>query len=113
LLRTCGKNARRKNCEKVLKNIPEGKRSVGKPRKRRLADVENDLKKMGVTCWRKIARDSDAWKLILKEAGVLHGPYSQWRRSNFISPRQTFCTLALLLSEAYVQQATWLFSVVP
>jgi len=31
---TCGKIARRKNCEKVLKNIPGGKRSVGEPRKR-------------------------------------------------------------------------------
>jgi hypothetical protein len=32
----------------VFKNIPEGKRSVRKPRKRWLGDVENDLKKMGV-----------------------------------------------------------------
>ena len=35
---------------------------------------------------RKNARDSDAWKLILKEAGMLHGPYSQWR-SKVISPK--------------------------
>jgi hypothetical protein len=34
MVRTCGKNARRKNCETVLKNMPEGKRSVGKPRMR-------------------------------------------------------------------------------
>jgi hypothetical protein len=39
-----------------------------------LGDVENDLNKMGVRGWRKIARDRDAWKLILKEAKVLHGP---------------------------------------
>jgi thioester reductase-like protein len=97
----------------VLKNMPEGKRSVGKPRMRWLADVENDLMKMGATRWRKIARDSDAWKLILKEGGVLHGPYSQWRRSNVISLWQTICTLALLLSEVYVQWTIWLFSVVP
>jgi hypothetical protein len=39
-----------------------------------LDDVENDLKKMCVRGWRKIAMDRDAWKLILKDARVLHGP---------------------------------------
>jgi hypothetical protein len=33
---------------KVLKYVPEGKMSFGKPRKRWLDDVENDLKKMDV-----------------------------------------------------------------
>jgi len=33
-----------------------------------LYDVENDLKKMGTGGWRIVARNSDAWKLILKEA---------------------------------------------
>jgi len=32
--------------KKMFKNTPEGKRSVGKRRKRWLDDVENDLKKM-------------------------------------------------------------------
>jgi hypothetical protein len=39
---------------------------------------------MGVIDWRKISRDRDAWKLILKEAWVLHGPYSQWRERIFL-----------------------------
>jgi hypothetical protein len=54
----------------VFKNTPEGERSVGKPRKRCLNDVENNLKHIGVRSWRKIANDKDAWKLILKEAMV-------------------------------------------
>ena len=40
MVRTCGKNAGRKNCEKVFKNIPEGKGYVGKPRKRWFDNVE-------------------------------------------------------------------------
>jgi hypothetical protein len=51
--------------KEVFKNIAEGKLSIGKPRKRWLDDVENDLQKTGVR---------DAWKLIPKEAKVLHGP---------------------------------------
>jgi len=54
--------------------VLQGKKFVGKPINRLLDDVENNLKKVGVTCWRKRARDRDAWKLILKEAKVLLGP---------------------------------------
>jgi hypothetical protein len=32
---------------------------------------------MGVIGWRKIARDRDAWKLILKEPRVQYRPQSQ------------------------------------
>jgi hypothetical protein len=35
----------------MLKNTPEGKRSVEKSRNGWLDDVENDLKKMGVRSW--------------------------------------------------------------
>jgi hypothetical protein len=42
-----------------------------------LDDVENYLKKMCVGGYRNIARYSDAWKVIPKEATVLHGPQSQ------------------------------------
>ena len=36
--------------------------------------------KCGVVRWKKTARGTDAWKLILKDAKVLQGPYSQWRK---------------------------------
>lgn len=43
--------------KEVFENIPEGKRSLGKTRKRWFGDVENYLQKTGVR---------DACKLILK-----------------------------------------------
>ena len=59
---------------KVFKNTQEVKRSVGRPGKRYLGDVENDLKEMSVRGWRKIAKGKETWKLILKEARVPYGP---------------------------------------
>jgi hypothetical protein len=47
-----------RSVKKVFKNIPEGKRFVGKPRKRQLYDVENYLKGTGVRGSTKIARDT-------------------------------------------------------
>jgi hypothetical protein len=44
--------------------------SVGKPRKRRLGDFENDLKKIVVSGWRKVGWERGAWKLISKGAQV-------------------------------------------
>jgi hypothetical protein len=43
--------------KKVFKNIPEGKRSYGKQRKRWLDDAEIDLKRMGAGGWRKMGMD--------------------------------------------------------
>jgi hypothetical protein len=44
-----------------------------------LADDENYLKEVGVKGWRKIARDRDAWRLILNEARFRPGSESQCR----------------------------------
>ena len=57
-----------RNVKMVFKNTPQRKRFLGKPRKRWLDDA-NCLKKMGVRGWWKIAKDREAWKLILKNGG--------------------------------------------
>jgi hypothetical protein len=46
--------------------------------------LESEMKKMGVRGSTKIARDRDAWKLILKEAKVLNGSSSQWRSEKLL-----------------------------
>jgi hypothetical protein len=61
--------------KRVFKNIPDGKCPVGKPRKRWLVDVDNDLKKISVRGWRKIARDREAWKFVLKGARIMQRSY--------------------------------------
>jgi hypothetical protein len=46
-----------------------------------LYDAENAMKKTGVRGWKKkINGDRDAWKLIVKDTRILHGPYGWWRR---------------------------------
>ena len=74
IVKTCGENARRKICEENVYEIQEGKSSIGKPRKKWLDDVENDLKKVCLRAWRSIARDKDTRNLIVKEARDLKGP---------------------------------------
>ena len=44
----------KKSEKKLFKNTPEGRRSVGKQRKRWLDDAENYLKKIGVMGWKEI-----------------------------------------------------------
>jgi len=63
--------------KKMFINSQGGKGSIGKPRKKWLDEVENDLKKVCLRGCRRIARDRDTRNLILKEARDLHGPYSQ------------------------------------
>jgi hypothetical protein len=60
--------------KKLYSNKPEGLRLVGRPRKRWLDEVEQNLKQMGVRGWRRRAQNRDEWRSILKEVKVHHGP---------------------------------------
>jgi len=62
--------------KRLYQNTPEGSRSVGRPRLRWMDDVREDLRRMGVTNWRIRAHRRDDWKMVMKEAKVLHGLYS-------------------------------------
>lgn len=57
---------------RTTKRITEWKpvesRGRGRPRKRCLQDMEEDLKSMGIRNWRRIAVDRMRWCLIVEEA---------------------------------------------
>ena len=59
--------------KKVWKGKQEGQRKTGRPRKRWMDDVEEDLKRLKVKNWKRKARNREEWAKISKEARVLQG----------------------------------------
>jgi hypothetical protein len=57
----------------ILKDKMHGTKRKGRPRKRWMDDVEQDLKTMGVTGWIKRARDRQEWRRVITEAKVHPG----------------------------------------
>ena len=53
---------------------PEGNRRPGRPRKRWLDDVEEDLRSLGVSGWRNRALDREGWRRVVEESKALQGP---------------------------------------
>jgi len=50
---------------------PIGKRPRGRPRKRWIDVVEEDLKILGVENWRETAQDRDRWRSVVMAAKTL------------------------------------------
>jgi hypothetical protein len=64
----------RRVVKKIFDSKPEGRRKVGRPRLRWLDDVENDLRVMKITRWRKNAQNREEWASVSKKAKVLKVP---------------------------------------
>ncbi|KAK9507887.1 hypothetical protein O3M35_007653 [Rhynocoris fuscipes] len=60
--------------KKLDRSRPEGRRKVGRPRRRLLEEVEKDLRKIGVRNWRRKALDRENRKVTIKEVTTLQGP---------------------------------------
>jgi hypothetical protein len=48
-----------RSVKKIFKGKPEGRRNTGRPRRRYLDDVEDDLEQLGVRGWRRKARERE------------------------------------------------------
>jgi len=63
-----GRMARR-----ILEWKPMGRRIRGRPRKRWIEDVEEDIQTMGIRGWRKMGKERTEWKKITEKAKTHSG----------------------------------------
>jgi hypothetical protein len=59
--------------KRIFEGHPDGRRKTGRPRKRQLDDVKEDLRSMKVRRWRIRATERTVWARIIREAMALHG----------------------------------------
>jgi hypothetical protein len=69
----------------------EGIRKRGRPYKRWIDEVEEDLKIMGIRNWHAVAKDHQEWRKIVLEADVHNRLYCSRRRRRR-RRRRFFCT---------------------
>jgi len=54
--------------KRVLEWKPTGSRNRGRPRKRWIEDIEEDIQIMGIRGWRKLCKERAEWKKITEKA---------------------------------------------
>ena len=56
---------------RILEWKSMGRRIRGRPRKRWIEDVEEDIQMMGIRGWRKLSKERAEWKKIAEKAKTL------------------------------------------
>ena len=59
--------------KRILGWKPKGTRIRGRPRKRWIVDIEEDMKIMGIRQWRKQCKERAEWKRITEKAKTHSG----------------------------------------
>jgi hypothetical protein len=54
--------------KKILAWKPIGRRIRGRPRKRWIEDIEDDIQIMGIREWSKLCKEREEWKRITEKA---------------------------------------------
>ena len=65
--RTSGTYGGRESCAQGLAGKPEGKRPLGRPRRRWEDNIKMDLQEMGRGCgdWMELAKGRDGWRALV------------------------------------------------
>jgi hypothetical protein len=73
---TCGTNGRERNVYELLVGKPEGKRPLGRPRRRWIDNIEIDLSEIGlnVVDWIGLAQDRYRWRALVNSVMNLRVP---------------------------------------
>jgi hypothetical protein len=73
----CGTNGAKRNAYRILVGNPEGKRPLGRRRRRCLDNIKMDLREIGWggTDWIDLAQDRDQWRALVNTVMNLRVPY--------------------------------------
>jgi hypothetical protein len=74
--RACSTNGEKRIAYRMLMGKPEGKRPLGRPRRRWEVNIRLDLREMGWSGmdWIDVARDKDQWRALINTAMNLRVP---------------------------------------
>jgi hypothetical protein len=72
----CGAYGEKSGVHRVLVGKPEGKRPLGRPRRRWEDSIKLDLQEVGVGCgdWMELAQDRDRWRALVSTVKNLRVP---------------------------------------
>jgi hypothetical protein len=59
--------------KRVFEWKPKGRRVRGRPRKRWVEDIEEDIQTLGIKGWRKLSKERTEWRGITKKAKTHNG----------------------------------------
>ncbi|KAJ4428187.1 hypothetical protein ANN_24202 [Periplaneta americana] len=59
--------------KKIYRGKSDGRRCVGRPRKKWIEGTEEDIKQMGIRAWRRKTQDRREWASIARQALFLQG----------------------------------------
>jgi hypothetical protein len=74
--RTCSTNGEKRNAYRILVGKPDGKRSLGRPRRRWADNIKMYLREIGLDGmdWSDWAQDRDQWRALVNMVMNLRGP---------------------------------------